>query len=180
MTEGRGDQGFSVAPRRIGEPPNRRRRIPRPGAAAVGVIAVALIAIGVIGPRLTDRPSFDTAFFATPTPDPSRTADPTPTDTPFGTPAPTTLPEISRPTDSTLNGHLLYETTRLESIDLANGTVTDGPDVQLGQDALLPARDGGGWICVCFEDNDDFTATDVTHKRTVILRRIDLSGREVD
>lgn len=182
MTERRGDQGFSVAPQRIGDGPGgpHRRRRPRRGVAVVGAIAIGLIAVGAIGPRLADRPNFDVAFFATPTPDPSRSATPTPTDQPFGTPRSTPLPAISRPGGAALSGTILYQTNGLQSIDLGTGDVIDGPDIQPGRDALLSAADGHGWTCICFGDGEVEDELKRAQTRDVSVLHLDASGTQVD
>lgn len=182
MTERRGDQGFSVAPQRIGDGPGgpRRRRRPARGVAVVGAIAIGLIAVAAIGPRLNDRPNFDVAFFATPTPDPSRGDAPTPTDEPFGTPRSTPLPAVSRPGGAALSGTILYQNYGLHSIDLGTGDVIDGPDIQLGRDALLPVADGDGWTCICFSDGEVDDDSKSVQRRDVSVLHLEASGTEVD
>src|SRR5205814_7900977 len=99
MTERRGDQGFTVTPQRLGghdvRGGSRRRRV---GLAVVSAAAAAIFTIGWLGPRLNDRPSFDTAFFATPTPTSSAPSPtPTPTFVPIGPIGGTPPPPLTRP-----------------------------------------------------------------------------------
>jgi hypothetical protein len=185
MTERRGDQGFSVAPRRIGGGPGDRRprrRLPRPGVAIVAAVGAGIVAIAAIGPRLSDRPSFDVSFFATPTPDPSRTASPTvtPSPTELTTSRATPLPAITRPDGGSLTGRIVYQTFGIHSIDLETGEVIDGPDVQLGRDALIHDAHGTGWTCICFEDLGVEGPNGLVQTRHVRIMGLDEQARLLD
>ena len=71
MTDRR-DEGYAVRPVRIGDPgAGGGRRGRRLGVAVVLLVAVGIVAIGWIGPRLESAPHLDIAYFATPTPDPN-------------------------------------------------------------------------------------------------------------
>ena len=153
MTERRGDQGFTVTPQRLGGGRgggrgSRRRRL---GLAVVVGAAAAIFVIGWLGPRLNDRPSFDTSFFATPIP--SATPTPTPTIGPLFSPLATPLPSITRPTDLVPIGKVAIVTDGLRILDLASGEVTAGPPTQYGRDAIFRTPGGDGWTCICMTDS---------------------------
>lgn len=179
VTERRGDQGFTVAPQRLGggrggAGRSRRRRI---GLAVVSAAAAAIITIGWLGPRLNDRPSFDTAFFATPTPS-STAPDPsaTPTIAPIGQVVATPLPSITRPDGAVANGQVAIVTDGLRVLDLASGHISEGPSLQYGRDAIFRASSDDGWTCVCFRDR----GLDATQTVTIELIGIAPSGEQTD
>jgi hypothetical protein len=162
MTERGGDQGFTVTPQRLGDGGSRgggsRRR--RLGLALVVAVAAAILTIGWLGPRLSDRPSFDVAFFATPTP--RATPSASPTIAPFGPVLATPLPEITRRDGPVPTGQVAIMTDSLRVLDLATGIVTSGPPTQFGRDAIVRAPTGGGWTCVCFRDGESSTGQNLT------------------
>jgi hypothetical protein len=162
VTGQRGDQGFTVAPQRIGDDRggqggSRRRRF---GLAVAFAAAAAIFAIGWLGPRLNDRPSFDTAFFATPVPSPASSA--TPTFVPLGSALDTPLPSITRPEGAVVSGQVAVVTDGLRVLDLASGDIAEGPSIQYGRDAIFPASSGAGWTCVCFRDGGSDAGSTVT------------------
>ena len=168
MTERRGDQGFTVTPQRLGGGRaggggSRRRRL---GLAVVVAAAAAIFTIGWLGPRLNGRPSFDTAFFATPVP--SATPTPTPSSTigPLFSPTATPLPAITRPTDVVPTGRVAFVTDGLRILDLATGDVTAGPPTQFGRDAIFRTPGADGWTCICM--TDEFTGEGSTLKIDVV------------
>jgi hypothetical protein len=153
MTEPRGDQGFSVAPSRIGgDRGDRGRRRGRLRVALVFAIAAGIVTIAWLGPRLSARPNLELSFFATPTPSPTRSAPasvrPT-TSLPVQT---TPLPEITRPDGSVVIGRVGIQSDSLRVLDLSNGGIVTGPPAQFGQDAVFLSPGGDGWTCICFED----------------------------
>ncbi len=160
MTERRGDQGFAVAPQRIGGGPGgrtagggpaRRRRL-----AILLVLGAGIAVVGVAwaGPRLDRRPDLDLGYFATPvprtTPGPSPTVRPT---GPSSSPRSTPLPPITRPEGVTLQGRVATIADRFRVLDLATGASTEGPDIVRNRDAVFPSAEGNGWTCVCFADD---------------------------
>jgi hypothetical protein len=154
MTERRGDEGFSVAPQRIGgggEGGGGRGR--RLGVLAAIVAAVAFVVAIGIGPRLAGRPNLDLSFFATPVP----TRTPIPLSTPTRPPTfngPTPLPIMIRPTDVRLAGSIGMVSDTFRVLDLETGLTKSGPLVQPYRDAVVP--DGsGGWLCLCFRGSLD-------------------------
>jgi len=165
MTERRGDQGFAVVTqsvtgrRRRGRGPNRPGRI---GVLIVAVAAVVLVGIGLLGPRLNARPSFDAAFFATPTPLPT----PEPTyPRPAATPITTPLPVLTKAEDVELEGSLALSGDAFRYLDLATGTTRRIHDIQLWGDAVF-ATGVDRYVCICFVDDYDVSAGRV---RTVDL-----------
>jgi hypothetical protein len=155
MTERRGDPGFSVAPRRIGDDrgPGGPRRARRLGVALIVAAAAAIITVAWLGPRLSGRPSFELSFFATPTPrataTPSQSAEPTPS----ARVRPTPLPEITRIDGSSLTGALAIGGAGMRILDLASGEIDRVMDTTFGREAIVRAPDGDGWICVCLVDD---------------------------
>ena len=180
MTERRGDQGFSFPPRRLdddsGDGRSRRRR--RLGVAIVAAIAAGTFAIAWLGPRLSDRPSFDVAFFATPTPalTPTSSALGIPTPTSFGPTGATPLPEITRREGAVALGQVAIDADGLRVLDLATGRIEPGADATLGRDAVVRALDGGGWTCVCFAD----TIVDNKQSRIVRIVGVGPTGLQTD
>lgn len=157
MTERRGEQGFAVVTqsvsggRRRGRGPNRPQRI---GVLVVLLAALGLVAVGLLGPRLSAPPNFDVAYFATPTPDPT----PEPTyPRPRGTPQATPLPVVTHADDVTLEGRLAIGGDAFRYLDLATGTTRRIFDVQLWRDALFRTGDDQ-FVCICFSDEYDATA----------------------
>jgi hypothetical protein len=145
VTVPRGDQGFEIAPHRLGgERGGGRRRL---RAAIVVLVAAVVVAVAWLGPRLADRPNFDVSFFATPRP----SATPTPTATDAG-PQPTPLPAFFRADGATPAGWITNFGAGLQLLDLGTGTVDHGPDVQAGRDQVYASPDGSGWTCICMID----------------------------
>lgn len=134
MTERRGDPGFTVAPRRLGDgPPGRGpRRARRLGVAIIAIAALAIVTIAFLGPRLSGKPNLDLSFFATPTPRATPTPAPSveagPTDKPDITP----LPEITRPEGATASGRVAIGADGIRILDLADGTMEKGADLTPG------------------------------------------------
>ncbi len=152
MTERRDDQGYAVAPIRLGDPSSkgsgRRRRL---SAILVLCACLGIAGVAVVGPRLADRPNFDVAFFATPTP--GLTASPSASPTPFRFTGATPLPAFTRTGAGSISGRLGISSDQLRVLDLAAGTASIGMPVNLGSDAIVTAPDGVGWTCVCIVDN---------------------------
>jgi hypothetical protein len=155
MTERRGDQGFTVTPQRLGggRGGGRGSRLRRLGLAVVVAAAAAIFAIGWLGPRLNGRPSFDTAFFATPIPAATQTPTASSTIGPLFSPLATPLPSITRPTDLVPIGKVAIVTEGLRIVDLATGEVTSGPPTQFGRDAIFRTPGSDGWTCICITDS---------------------------
>jgi hypothetical protein len=174
MTDRRGDEGFSVAPQRIGgESGSGRGPLRGRPLKAILVLVACLSVIGVagLGPRLSGKPNFDIAFFATPVP----SATPTPSETPrsvfFG---PTPLPEITRNDGGSLSGRVAIWADGLRVLDLGGGTVGGVVYTDFSRDVVIRAPDGNGWWCVCMQDSGGDEATGVT--REVQLLRIAADG----
>jgi len=174
MTDRRGDEGFSVAPQRIGggggggRGPLRGRPLK---AILVLVACLAVIGVAGLGPRLSGKPNFDIAFFATPVP----SATPTPSETPR--PAylgPTPLPEITRTDGGALSGRVAVWADGFRVLDLGAGTVSSVVYTDFSRDVVIPARDGDGWWCVCMQDLGGDESTGVT--RAVQLLRLGADG----
>ena len=140
--------------------------------------AAAIFTIGWLGPRLNDRPSFDTAFFATPTPTSSAPSPtPTPTFVPIGPIGGTPLPSLTRPEGAAaVSGRVPVLTDGLRVLDLASGDIAEGPSIQSGRDALFRASSGEGWMCVCFRDSD----SDAQQRVTIEVIGIAQSGERTD
>ena len=152
MTESRGDQGFKVAPQRLGG----RGSFGGPGRRLVTllVLGAAIFVVGVAwaGPRLGQRPNLDVGYLATPTPRATVLPSVNPTGrTPI--PGPTALPPLTRPEGVTLDGHLALVADTFRLLDLTTGSTAEGPPVLRGQDAVVPSADGTGWTCICFVDD---------------------------
>jgi hypothetical protein len=153
MTERRGDQGFTVAPRSVGAERQSGRRGPRRlGVAIVLLAAIALIGVAWLGPRLANRPSFDAAFFATPTPSTTGSPSATPTLAPGRTPQITPLPAITLPDGVPQEGRLALLGDALRILDLRTGDTTVARAIGLGRDAIFREATGHGWVCVCVND----------------------------
>jgi hypothetical protein len=172
MTERRGDHGFTVAPRSVGgqgQPGRSRTR--RLGVAIVLLAAIALIGIAWLGPRLTNRPSFDTSFFATPTPAASPSA--TPTLAPGRTPQVTPLPVLTLPDGVPQEGRIALLGDAFRILDLRTGDATVARPMGLGRDAIFAEATGDGWACVCVTDVLGSAGTEAV----VRLERIGADGR---
>lgn len=160
MNERRGDQGFAVAPQRIGDGPDghgsgggsaRRRHL-----ALLLVIGAGIAVVGVAwaGPRLAQSPDFNLGYFATPVPRATPTGPPTARPTgPSTSPRPTPLPPITRPDGVTLGGQVAILADRFRVLDLATGATAEGPEIVRGRDAVFASAEGSGWTCVCFLDD---------------------------
>lgn len=174
MTDRRADEGFSVAPQRLGgggssgPGPWRGRPIK---AILVLVACLSVIGVAGLGPRLSGKPNFDIAFFATPVP----SATPRPSETPrsvfFG---PTPLPEITRTDGGALSGRVAVWADGFRVLDLGGGTVSSVVYTDFSRDVVLRAPDGDGWWCICMQDVGGDEATGVT--REVQLLRIGADG----
>ena len=163
MTERRGDQGFSVAPQRIGgDGGPRRSRARRIWLVLVLAAAAGVVTIAWLGPRLSDRPSFDTSFFATPTPSGSGSGSPSPSLVPFTPIGPTPLPSITRPDGPVPIGQVAVLTDALHVLDLATGSIATGPPTQFYRDAVFRSGTGGGWTCICFAEGQDSGGPNLT------------------
>lgn len=175
MTEPRGDQGFAVAPRRIGDDPGGRgpRRVRRLRMAIVVAVAAAIVAIAWLGPRLANRPSFELSFFATPTPAVTPSPSPTPTQDGVLSPESTPLPAVTRPDGVAVSGRIAIMGDGFRVLDAATGTVTNGPPVDYGRDAVFRAPNGDGWLCIC---SNDSTADDGEYVRTIDILGIEPTG----
>jgi hypothetical protein len=184
MTDRRGDPGFSVAPRRIGDDPagRGRRRMRRIGVSAVLLAAVAVIGIAWLGPRITEPPHLDLSYFATPTPgaspsagapSPSPGASPTDGGEPTG---PTPLPDVTRNEGPIVAGGVAIAADGLRVLDLASGRLEKSIDVVLGSDAVVRAPDDRGWSCVCFVES----IVDGRPVRVVRVAAIDPTGAGSD
>jgi hypothetical protein len=161
MTERRGDQGFSVAPRAVdGGGASRRRGPRRIGVVVVVLASVALIAVGWLGPQLDRRPSLDIAYFATPTPSGSRGPSPSPSPTlrPDETPSATPLPRITLANGEPPAGHIAMVSDHLRVLDLRTGDVAEGPTVDYGGFAVR-ASAAGGWRCICSDTGNGTSLT---------------------
>jgi hypothetical protein len=154
MTDRRGDQGFSVAPQRIGDGGDPgRSRVRRIVFGLVLVAAAAVFTIAWLGPRLNDRPSFDTSFFATPLP--AGSPSPTPTVGPFSPTGATPLPVVTRPDGPIPVGQIAVQGDVLRVLDLASGSIVTGSPTQSYRDAVFRPATGSGWTCICLSDSDD-------------------------
>jgi hypothetical protein len=179
MTERRGDQGFSVAPQRIGGPGRggpggmRRRGL---GLALVIAAAAAIFVISWLGPRLDQRPSFDISFFATPTPTAIPSATENATEPPSDAVIATPLPAVTRPDGPVPHGTVTIANGDLQVIDLASGQRTSGPRAIPGRDAFFRTPDGDGWTCVCFDDGE----IGGQDGRAVLITHADAAGALVD
>ncbi len=161
MTERRRDQGFTVAPQRLGDERGGpgRARLRRIGFALVLAVAAAIFTIGWLGPRLSDRPNLEISYFATATPGPSASASATPT--PFSTTIATPLPSITRPDGPVPSGQIAIVTSAFHLLDLATGEISTGPPVTFWHDAIFGAATGAGWTCICLGDALDSGASRV-------------------
>src|SRR6476659_6120046 len=172
MTDRRGDQGFSVAPQRIGNDDGPgRSRVRRIGFVRVLTASAAVVTIAWIGPRLNDRPSFDVSFFATPRPSGSPSA--APTVEPFRPAGPTPLPAITRPDGPIPIGRIAVQGDLFRVLDLASGSVETGSPTQWWRDAIFRSSTGSGWTCICLSDSQDADGQTLG----VRLDNIDPSGR---
>jgi hypothetical protein len=161
MTERRGNQGFTVAPQRLGDERGGpgRARLRRIGFGLVLAVAAAIFTIGWLGPRLSDRPNLEISYFATATPGPSARASATPT--PFGTAVATPLPSITRPDGPLPSGQVAIVTNAFHVLDLATGEISTGPPATFWHDAIFGAATGAGWTCICLGDAVDSGASSV-------------------
>ncbi len=174
MSERGPDRGFAVVPHRLGGGAGRDRRR-RLLAAIVLLVGAALVAVGFIGPRLANRPNFDVAFFATPTPEATPSPSPSPTRAGFETPiVPTPLPPLTKPPGVTIDGRIGVATDSFHVLDLATGIVVPSVALEPGRDVMIPGPGGDDWICVCM--NDRYDTGSMT--RDVQVVRVDRDGRE--
>jgi hypothetical protein len=146
MTDRREEDGYSVAPVRLGGGGSRvargRRRL---GLAVVLLASLAIVGVAVAGPRLSGRPNLEAAYFATPTPSPSPSPTPMPTVTP--------LPAITRGDSGPMSGRLPLLSDSFRMLDLGTGVQAPGFGINLGNDAVFAAPAGDGWICICMVDD---------------------------
>ena len=184
MTERRGDPGFSVAPRRIGDDPAGpgRRRTRRLAIVAVVGAAIAVTGVALLGPRVAEMPHLDLSYFATPTPGPTESAAASAgasadsSSGPAGSPGITPLPEVTRVEGAEPHGSVAIIADGLRVLDLGSGRLEKAADIQFGIDAIVRAPDGQGWTCVCFADD----IADAGPIRVVRVTAISPTGAGVD
>jgi hypothetical protein len=152
MSERRGDQGFTVAPQRLGDDRGGpgRSRIRRIGFGLVLALAAAIFTIGWLGPRLSDRPNLEISYFATATPLGSASPSPTPVPLDNGPVLATPLPSITRPDGPLPSGQVAIVTDAIHVLDLATGEISTGQQAQFYRDAIFGGVTGTGWTCICF------------------------------
>ena len=149
---GTDQQGFEVAPVRIGGPGTGRNR---PGRGRLPIIAVVIVALAIpavafAGPRIEWRPEIDLLALLPsdppPTPEPTRTPRPRVTPAPTSTPLPdVTVADGPRPADP-----LPIHVSAFRLIDPATGELSERTNLRLDRDAIFAAP-GGRWTCVCLE-----------------------------
>ena len=150
MTDRRADEGFAVVPQRIGGGRSGGPGRGRQAKAAIALaIAAGIVGIAVFGPRLSGRPNFDIAFFATPTP--NSTPTPTATIRPVLDGA-TPLPDITRSDGGALTGAIAVWADGVRILDLGAGTSLPVLQTDFGRDLVVRAPEGVGWWCVCMQD----------------------------
>ena len=159
------DPGFEIAPTRVGgqaadgrpvRPNNPGRRI-----ILVVLIAIAIPAAAIAGPRIEWRPAIDlTALRPTPTPSHLPTVVPTETPVPTATP----LPPVTFSAGPPPAGPLPIDVGGFRLIDPSSGTLGPIGDLRLDNDAVFREVGGDGWWCVCFVHTpvDDAETVDVT------------------
>jgi hypothetical protein len=141
MTDQRSDGGFSVAPEPLGPLQGGRARRRRVTVALVGLAAVAILAIGWLGPRLASRPPVDGFSVATPRLAPTPAA-------PSAAPYATQLPALTGDA-GWFSGQVAVVSNGFRIVDLGTGqTITTIPAVP-GEDGIVPTPGGDGWTCVC-------------------------------
>ena len=166
------DQGFEVAPTRIGGSagPGRSSRRRRAPLILVILLAIAIPAVAWIGPRIEWRPEVDLSFLRpTPTPLPSSTPRPVLRPSPgLATPLPAITvgigPHPSEPFPVDVDG--------LRLADPTTGALGERIGMTGSNDAIFRGDDGGWW-CICFTRTggaDEETAT-------AEIRRVDATGR---
>jgi hypothetical protein len=146
-------QGFEVAPVRIGGNPGTGRKRPGRGRlpiVAVVVLALAIPAVALVGPRVEWRPEIDLLALLPsdppPTPEPTRTPRPRITPVPTATPLPdVTLADGPRPADP-----LPVHVSAFRVIDPATGELSQMTNLRVDRDAIFAAP-GGRWTCVCLD-----------------------------
>jgi hypothetical protein len=177
MTDRRSDQGFSVAPRPLGGSRRQRHPLRRLAVPIVVAIAGGLLALGWLGPRLGERPHLDVAYFGTPTPIPTlATSTPRPT-APGFRPQPTPLPAITRNDGGRLAAKVGVFGDGFRVVDLATGDATPIAQMFGGQDLVLHAPSGSGWVCLCMVDSGD---ADGNVTRDVLFSRVDAGGAPLE
>jgi hypothetical protein len=177
MTDRRAGEGFSVAPQRIGggRSGGRGPWRGRPLKAVVVLVAcLSIVGVAFLGPRLSGKPNFDIAFFATPVPSTTPKASETAPPLFFG---PTPLPEITRTDGGTLTGQVAVWADSMRVLDLGSGTVEGSVYANFGRDVLVADPDGAGWLCICMTDTGGDGVTGVTTDVQVI--RISADGTEI-
>jgi hypothetical protein len=145
------DPGFEIAPTRVGgqAADGRPARANNPGRRIILVvlIAIAIPAVAIAGPRIEWRPAIDlSALRPTPTPIPSPTVRPT--ETPLPTPTP--LPPVTFSNGPPPPGQLPIDVGGFRLIDPSSGALGASADVRLDNDAVFREVGGDGWWCVCF------------------------------
>jgi hypothetical protein len=169
----RGDQGFEVAPTRIGDSggPKRssgRRRAP---IVLIVVLALAIPTIAWAGPRIEWRPEVDLSFLRpSPTPVPSPT--PRPTLKPTRPPA-TPLPAITVGEGRHPTVPFAVDVNGMRLADPATGSLGPPFDIRGDLDSIFSEPDGTGWWCLCYRR----TPGDNSETATVEMRRVSPSGQ---
>jgi hypothetical protein len=152
MTDRREDDGYAVAPVRLGDGGSRstrgRRRLAVVGVAVAGC---AIFGLAIAGPRLNDRPNLDVSYFATPTPISAATSS-LPTPPSHVASLVTPLPVLTRPSDATAIGRFGIVADGFRVLDLNGGTTSSPIATDPASDAIISVARGEGWICVCASD----------------------------
>src|SRR3954451_3478142 len=117
MTERGGGQGFTVAPRTVGGDPDggRRRRATLAVAMVLG-FSLVLVAVALLGPHLAQRPSLDSAYFATPIPSAPPSTSPSAVQ-PSTAAEITPLPKLTLPDGVAPTGHVAVLGDSIQVLD---------------------------------------------------------------
>jgi hypothetical protein len=173
MTVPRPDQEFAVAPRDVrGGRSRGPRRFVGP---VVALVALGLVGLGLLGPRLNERPHLDQAYFTTPAPPPTATPPPASVIEVPGIPVePSPLPELTRNDGGRLTGSVGVLGDDFEVFDLGTGQSGAVTGAAAGTDLIRRTADGG-YICVCEQDGSDGDHA----TRTVRVVRLTAAGAEI-
>lgn len=147
---GREPEIFEVAPTRIGGPggasPAGRSRRPT-SVAVVLLVALAIPALAFVGPRIEWRPEVDLSFLR---PTPTPTLGPTPRPTPRPpVPTPSPLPRLL--VEDGAPDRLAIDLDGIRLVDMTNGELGEPSPIGGENAAIVPAPDGPGWWCLCFD-----------------------------